>query len=91
VLHISILRFGFNIDDMSRSKSQNTISYPLQLDMGEFLPRDASGSKQPHLYELKGVLMHKGKSAHHGHYVAQIHDESCVARKAVAVRRWATD
>lgn len=29
-------------------------------------------------YDLKGVLMHKGGSAHHGHYVAQVYDSSYV-------------
>lgn len=78
VLHFSILRFVFNHKDFSRSKSQNAISYPLKLDMAQFLPRDArTGQKRDDmLYELKGVLMHKGKSAHHGHYVAQVHEES---------------
>lgn len=28
----------------------------------------------PSLYELRGVLLHKGASAHHGHYEAQVHN-----------------
>lgn len=27
------------------------------------------------LYELRGVLLHKGTSAYHGHYEAQVYDE----------------
>lgn len=26
------------------------------------------------LYELRGVLLHKGASAYHGHYEAQVYD-----------------
>ncbi|KAI5900286.1 uncharacterized protein SCHCODRAFT_02607525 [Schizophyllum commune H4-8] len=50
---------------------------------------DASGSKAPaaankesptatgkesHIYDLRGVLLHKGSSAYHGHYEAQVYD-----------------
>ncbi|KAK4058729.1 hypothetical protein OIO90_000173 [Microbotryomycetes sp. JL221] len=75
VLHLSLLRFVFSMKDMSRQKSQAMISYPLELDMGQFLPLDIGGNKPQVWYDLKGVLMHKGKSAYHGHYVAQVHDE----------------
>lgn len=74
VLHLSLLRFVFSAKDLTRSKSQHAISYPLKLDMGQFLPADASRKKPEVWYDLKGVLMHKGQSAHHGHYVAQVHD-----------------
>ena len=30
------------------------------------------------LYELRGVLLHKGASAHHGHYEAQVYDSRYV-------------
>ena len=30
------------------------------------------------LYELRGVLVHKGTSAYHGHYEAQVFDVQCV-------------
>lgn len=26
------------------------------------------------VYELRGILLHKGSSAYHGHYEAQVHD-----------------
>ena len=62
--------------ELTRTKSQMSISYPLKLDMGKYLPKDAHGRHQQVWYDLKGVLMHKGKSAHHGHYVAQVHDDA---------------
>jgi len=46
--------------------------------MGPYLPADALTHRRPSgvWYDLKGVLMHKGQSAHHGHYVAQVFDET---------------
>lgn len=64
------------MESLSRRKSSGNISYPLKLDMGQFLPNNARGERPEVWYDLKGVLMHKGKSAHHGHYVAQVHDDT---------------
>ncbi|KAL1710109.1 hypothetical protein EV121DRAFT_252295 [Schizophyllum commune] len=33
-----------------------------------------SGAKESHIYDLRGVLLHKGSSAYHGHYEAQVYD-----------------
>ncbi|KAI5474385.1 ubiquitin carboxyl-terminal hydrolase 48 [Pseudohyphozyma bogoriensis] len=74
VLHFSILRFVFNMKEYTRQKSNDAITYPLKLDMGQFLPPNPDGSPQEEWYDLQGVLMHKGQSAYHGHYVAQVHD-----------------
>ncbi|BGP22765.1 ubiquitin carboxyl-terminal hydrolase 48 [Rhodotorula toruloides] len=76
VLHVSLLRFVWDMVTGERSKSQHAMTYPLQIDMGQFLSPDAYGNKHELWYDLKGVLMHKGVSAHHGHYVAQVYDES---------------
>lgn len=78
VLHFSLLRFVFSAVDFERSKSNHAISYPLKINMGQFLPIDDQGQSSEIWYDLKGVLMHKGKSAHHGHYVAQVHDNTFV-------------
>ncbi len=75
VLHFSLARFAFDWDTNRRVKVQSMISYPLLLDMAKFLDPPAGSTEHPTvLYQLKGVLMHKGKSATHGHYVAQVHD-----------------
>lgn len=79
VLHVSLLRFVWDMETGERSKSQHAMTYPLQIDMGQYLPPDAHGNKREVWYDLKGVLMHKGVSAHHGHYVAQVYDERCVS------------
>ncbi|KAL1717465.1 hypothetical protein EV715DRAFT_253708 [Schizophyllum commune] len=33
-----------------------------------------AASSESHIYDLRGVLLHKGSSAYHGHYEAQVYD-----------------
>lgn len=69
---------------MERKKSKHAISFPMTLDMNGFLGNDAtrkaatsSTTKKcdDNVYELRGVLLHKGASAYHGHYEAQVFDD----------------
>ncbi|KAF8921110.1 cysteine proteinase [Mucidula mucida] len=82
VLNFSLLRFVYDFDKMERRKSKNGISFPLEIDMGQFVgdsaPRKAApqNSDEQSIYELRGVLLHKGSSAYHGHYEAQVYDTS---------------
>ncbi|KAJ7775067.1 hypothetical protein B0H16DRAFT_1672615 [Mycena metata] len=80
VLHFSLLRFVFDFEAMERKKSKHSISFPTTIDMTRFVgnaadrkstsPKESDGN----IYELRGVLLHKGKSAYHGHYEAQVFD-----------------
>jgi ubiquitin carboxyl-terminal hydrolase 48 len=69
---------------MQRKKSKHSISFPTTLDMTRFLgsaaDRKSASTKQSdeNIYELRGVLLHKGKSAYHGHYEAQVFDATYV-------------
>ncbi|SCZ96639.1 BZ3500_MvSof-1268-A1-R1_Chr4-4g07505 [Microbotryum saponariae] len=74
VLHFSLLRFVYSLKQGQRKKSQHSISYPPSIDMSQFV--EASQREEEMWYDLKGVLLHKGVSAHHGHYVAQVFDDS---------------
>ncbi|TDL21582.1 cysteine proteinase [Rickenella mellea] len=87
VLHISLLRFVYDVSTMARKKSKQVIQFPPYLNMEQFLhvPKTAPGSSMPllpesepirgkHVYELRGVLLHKGPSAYHGHYEARVYD-----------------
>ncbi|KAJ7087835.1 hypothetical protein C8R44DRAFT_28584 [Mycena epipterygia] len=80
VLHFSLLRFVYDTSTMERRKSKHTISFPTTIDMTRFLGsaaerKSASTRKSDgNIYELRGVLLHKGKSAYHGHYEAQVFD-----------------
>ncbi|WWC62222.1 uncharacterized protein I303_104817 [Kwoniella dejecticola CBS 10117] len=64
VLHMALMRFVFDAKTMSRRKSPASITYPKQIDLG--------GQS----YELRAVITHEGKSAHHGHFICEVYDES---------------
>ncbi|KAJ7905720.1 hypothetical protein B0H14DRAFT_2554180 [Mycena olivaceomarginata] len=80
VLHFSLLRFVYDLSTMERRKSKHAMNFPKTLDMTPFLGKAAdrgsasSAKSEGNIYELRGVLLHKGKSAYHGHYEAQVFD-----------------
>lgn len=67
---------------MERKKSKHSISFPTTLDMSQFLGNEddrgqattSNGGHKSNTYELRGILLHKGASAYHGHYEAQVYD-----------------
>lgn len=75
---------------MERKKSKNAIVFPTTLNMDQFIGSSASrkmaaadATAGENVYELKGVLLHKGASAYHGHYEAQVFDATCVNLRRV--------
>ncbi|CAE6490373.1 unnamed protein product [Rhizoctonia solani] len=70
VLHFSVLRFVFDSKDFSRKKSKHAITFPHAIDMRPFLSEEGAEI----WYDLRGVLLHRGPSAYHGHYEAQVFD-----------------
>ncbi|KAJ7581164.1 hypothetical protein C8J56DRAFT_866417 [Mycena floridula] len=82
VLHFSLLRFVFDIATLERKKSKHAICFPVTLDMNKFLGKNVAKKNaapndpncDDNVYELRGVLLHKGASAYHGHYEAQVFD-----------------
>lgn len=86
VLHFSLLRFVFDEKTFDRKKSTSYIKFPRVLNMAEFCPTPPGSSAEDMLYDVKGVLLHKGTSAHHGHYVAWVFDvQSVLSRHSVRV------
>lgn len=67
---------------MERRKSKYTLSFPLWLDMNEFLNYHTE-KEEDNVYELVGILLHKGMSAYHGHYEAQVYDAESVYKVIV--------
>lgn len=69
---------------MERKKSKSTIVFPKVLAMDQFLGsssgRRASQESCNNIYELRGILLHKGPSAYHGHYEAQVFDSQSVTK-----------
>ncbi|KAH7340859.1 hypothetical protein B0J17DRAFT_653080 [Rhizoctonia solani] len=70
VLHFSVLRFVFDSKDFSRKKSKHAITFPHAINMRPFLSDEGAEI----WYDLRGVLLHRGPSAYHGHYEAQVFD-----------------
>jgi hypothetical protein len=55
---------------MDRMKTKQAITYPLSINMRPYV-----GEYEADLwYDLRGVLLHRGPSAYHGHYEAQVFD-----------------
>ncbi|KIJ69021.1 hypothetical protein HYDPIDRAFT_178940 [Hydnomerulius pinastri MD-312] len=75
VLHFSLLRFVYDFESEERKKVKHAVVFPMVLDMGRFVS-GGGGEKGGggNVYELRGVLLHKGASAYHGHYEAQVLD-----------------
>ena len=80
MLHISVLRFVYDTATYERKKSKLPLKFPPFLDMRPFLASEPLNppSEEDTMYELRGVLLHKGTSAYHGHYEAQVYDETYV-------------
>lgn len=86
MLHFSLLRFVYDLASMERKKSKHAMSFPVRIDMNHFLgsvqarkeAKKKPSSNSENVYELRGVLLHKGASAYHGHYEAQVFDVQCV-------------
>ncbi|KAF8637340.1 hypothetical protein AX17_002841 [Amanita inopinata Kibby_2008] len=76
ILHFSLMRFVYDLSSMERRKSKQIISFPTTLDMSCYLDGHEKASMKDNVYELRGVLLHKGSSAYHGHYEAQVYDET---------------
>lgn len=79
VLHFSLLRFVYDVGTMERKKSKHALLFPETLDMSQFVnARTADGKKRKrngnNKYLLRGVLLHRGPSAYHGHYESQVFD-----------------
>jgi ubiquitin C-terminal hydrolase len=81
VLHISLLRFVFDMSTLERKKCKHSVNFPKTIDMSQFLScqgqenvSSRKNNSQHDVYHLRGVLLHKGASAYHGHYEAQVFD-----------------
>lgn len=68
-LCLSLQRFVFDLKKMDRIKASDKFSFPLELDSSII-----THNHQEHrtMYDLEGILLHKGNSARQGHYVAHV-------------------
>ncbi|OCF31948.1 hypothetical protein I316_06331 [Kwoniella heveanensis BCC8398] len=64
VVHISLMRFMYDYKTMARKKVKASISYPKEIQLGQ------------DNYELRGVIIHHGATAHRGHFTCEVWDEA---------------
>lgn len=69
LLNIGLLRFVFDLKTLSKKKLASGLHFSETMDLSEYLP---GLPKKDCLYDLQALLLHRGPSAYHGHYVAQI-------------------
>ena len=53
---------------MDRVKASDKFSFPLEIEASAF----THSGGEPVMYDLEGILLHKGSSAYQGHYVAHV-------------------
>ncbi|KAK9803279.1 hypothetical protein WJX72_005931 [[Myrmecia] bisecta] len=74
-LCFSLQRFVFDAKKMMKVKATDKLSFPQSLDLAAFAPPQQLHGGDTLMYDLVAILIHKGSSASHGHYVAHVKDE----------------
>lgn len=93
-LHFQLKRFVFDMETLERKKAADPFSFPAEVDLGPHctpLPASCERGESPATqreagsdyfkYQLAAILMHKGASASHGHYVAHVQVQPGEARR----------
>ena len=68
ILNFQLNRFIFDMKTGRKKKLNSFVQFPEELDMSTYVGAPPGS----HVYSLKGVLMHVGADANHGHYIAHI-------------------
>ena len=76
VLTLQLMRFIYDRQTGRKKKMQHKITFPGILDMKPYFDQPENSVDSENIYELSGVIIHKGTSAYQGHYVAHIRDLS---------------
>jgi ubiquitin C-terminal hydrolase len=69
VLHIHLMRFTYDVNQGRSIKLPDRFEFPPEIDLTEFLAKDAPGRSKSNLFDLYGVLVHAGGTMG-GHYYA---------------------
>jgi hypothetical protein len=72
VLILSLSRFEYDKQTWQRVKNGKKFPFPSELDMKPFM--EDSAKQERTLYDLFGVVIHRGEHASHGHYHANLLD-----------------
>ncbi|EEH52279.1 uncharacterized protein MICPUCDRAFT_22557, partial [Micromonas pusilla CCMP1545] len=90
-LNVSLKRFVFDFDTMTRKKVTDAFEFPSSVDLSEFvspLEGDRGGgradddARATYEYDLAFILVHRGQNATSGHYVALVKDTNDASRDA---------
>ena len=77
VLSLHLLRFEYDMRTFSKKKITEPLRFPDTLDMRPYVAAPPAGaSETEYVYDLQAVLIHRGPSASHGHYIAQVLEHS---------------
>eukprot|EP00890_Picochlorum_soloecismus_P003755 jgi/Picsp_1/4380/NSC_01886-R1_ubiquitin carboxyl-terminal hydrolase 26-like len=69
ILCLSLQRFVFDMKKMDRVKATDKFTFPIELDASLIAGKQGGEGL---MYDLEGILLHKGSGARHGHYVAHV-------------------
>ena len=69
------MRFVFDAKSGAKKKNQFAIEFPTEVDMSPYAKNAVEG-EPGWMYDLRAVLLHRGKTANMGHYIARIYDET---------------
>eukprot|EP00977_Amphora_coffeiformis_P027969 scaffold34674_cov171-Amphora_coffeaeformis.AAC.10 len=69
ILNVQLSRYIFDIKTLNKKKVSEKVLLPLELHVES--EREGTGQSAKHRYVLCAVMVHKGKSAYSGHYIAQ--------------------
>eukprot|EP00043_Microstomoeca_roanoka_P018121 m.192687 g.192687 ORF g.192687 m.192687 type:complete len:1148 (-) comp16771_c0_seq14:5079-8522(-) len=72
-LNFHVMRFSMDWKSGNRTKLTQIVDFPEILDMRSYL----RNPKDEDVFELRSLVMHRGISAHSGHYVAQARVPEC--------------
>ena len=72
VLTIGLSRFDLDYETFQRVKINDKFTYPLELNVADFIDSDSHLPIEECIYELKSIVIHRG-SAFGGHYHAFVY------------------
>lgn len=72
VLNLQLLRFVYDRSSGIKKKLSTKIKFSEVLDLKKYVDVAASEVMPEPVYQLGAILMHVGKTAYSGHYMAQI-------------------
>lgn len=74
LLNLKLMRYVYDKNLMMTKKLNTSIRCSYTIDMEKYLDLPNESSKGVHVYNLYGVVIHKGRSLDVGHYITHIKD-----------------